>query len=76
MTTIKILTKTDTMTINGTIDFPVEEMPVGAKGFRFNGSSLATLENLEKYWKFVEEVFAESNISTDDYITLLEIECQ
>jgi len=76
MATIKILTKTDTITINGIIDFPIEEMPVGAKGFRFNGSSHANVENLEKYWKFVEEVFLESKLSTDDYVTLLEIKCQ
>lgn len=74
MAKITLLTKDNTITVTSLINFTTVEMPYGARGFGFNGSSKAAKEELDKYWKFVEEVLQESNIPKEDYITLLEIQ--
>ena len=67
------LKNNNVLTIDGEINFTTVEMPYGAIGFRFNGSSHAHPEELDKYWSFLENVFAQNNINTEDYITLLSI---
>lgn len=74
MAILKILTKHNTITVEETINFTPIEMPYGARGFGFNGSSTASAEDLDKYWKLVREILEYSNIATEDYITLLSIE--
>jgi len=73
MFNIQILTTNGILSETATIDFTLTEMPYGAKGYRFNGSSQADSEELNKYWKFVDQLFEKHNISTTDYITLITI---
>ena len=70
---ITILVKDNNITITQNIDFDPIELPYGAIGYRFNGSSNSPEENLELYWSFVDEVLNYSNIPEDEYITLKNI---
>jgi hypothetical protein len=71
---INIIIKDNTITITYPIDFTCDELPYGSVGYRNNGSSRSSYENLNKYWNFVDEVLLQSNISSDDYITLKNIQ--
>ena len=57
----------------GTVDFTFIELPYGAKGYRFDGTSTATEENLLAYWQFVDEIFNAANIETSTYVSLINI---
>jgi len=70
---IKIQTTTEMINTTGTVDFTFIELPYGAKGYRFDGSSTATEENLLAYWQFVDEIFNAANIQTSDYVSLINI---
>ena len=70
---IKILTTTEIINTTGTVDFTFIELPYGARGYRFNGSSSATEENLQAYWQFVDEIFNAANIETSMYVSLINI---
>lgn len=71
---VKIITKDNTITVTAPINFDPVELPYGAIGYDFNGSSSSPIENLNRYWGFVDEVFTESKISTDEYVTLKSIQ--
>ncbi len=71
---VKIVTKENTITVTAPINFDPVELPYGAVGYDFNGSSKSSLENLNRYWRFVDDVFKQSNISTDEYVTLKSVE--
>lgn len=70
---INIITTNNVITINETIDFDPVELPYGAKGYKFNGSSMSSKDNLDKYWFFVDQVFAQSQIDISEYVTLQNI---
>jgi hypothetical protein len=70
---IKIQTTTEMINTTGTVDFTFIELPYGAKGHRFDGTSTATEENLLAYWQFVDEIFNAANIQTSDYVSLINI---
>lgn len=70
---IKIQTTTEIINTTGTVDFTFIELPYGAKGYRFDGSSMATEENLQAYWQFVDEIFNAANIETSTYVSLINI---
>jgi hypothetical protein len=70
---IKIQTTTEMINTTGTVDFTFIELPYGAKGYRFDGTSTATEENLLAYWQFVDEIFNAANIQTSDYVSLINI---
>jgi len=72
-TIIKIMTKDNTITVTEDINFSPIELPYGAIGYRFNGSSTSPIENLNQYWNFVDSVLTQSNISNDQYVTLKSI---
>lgn len=71
---VKIIIKDSTITITTPINFDPVELPYGAVGYKNNGSSTSPIENLNEYWVFVDEVFQQSNLTNDDYITLKSIE--
>ena len=73
MTTITIQTTDNTLTIDYDVTFDLIELPYGAIGYRNNGSSESPEENLSLFWGFVDEALSAANISSDDYITLLNI---
>jgi hypothetical protein len=70
---IKIQTTTEMINTTGTVDFTFIELPYGAKGYRFDGTSTATEENLLAYWQFVDEIFNAASIETSDYVSLINI---
>lgn len=70
---INIITINSTITVTRPIDFSPVELPYGCKGYRFNGSSTATLDNLNKYWNFVDAIFLEAGIATSEYLTLKDL---
>jgi hypothetical protein len=70
---INVITKDNTITVNYPITFDLVELPYGCQGYRFNGTSLASNETLEAYWAFIDQVFAQYNIPTNDYVTLKNI---
>ncbi len=72
-TIIKLITKDNTITVNYPITFNLTELPYGGQGYRVNGTSQANDETLEAYWTFVDEVFAQYNIPTTEYVTLKNI---
>jgi hypothetical protein len=49
------------------------EMPYGCIGFGFNGSSNASEQDLNTFWKTVDFVLQQNNISRDEYDTLLSL---
>jgi len=72
---IKIIVGNNTITVSGTeVNFDFVELPYGAIGYRNNGTSTSSEDNLNLYWSFVDEVLSISNISTDEYVTLKSIE--
>lgn len=70
---IRILTTSDTILVIDSLSFDPTELPYGAYGYRFNGSSHSTAENLNAYWQYIDEIFLESEIETSQYVTLLNI---
>lgn len=50
------------------------EMPYGAIGYRFNGSSLASEYDLNIYWDTVDKIFLELGLNTDQYLTLISMD--
>jgi hypothetical protein len=72
---IKILITDNVMTISNTaVYFNYDELPYGSIGYKNNGTSTATEENLNNYWKFVDEILQQSNLTKDDYVTLKSIQ--
>lgn len=73
---MKIIIKTKLGTL---VEYTTEEtldkveMPYMCVGYGFNGSSMASQENLEKYWNLVDKILLENNLTHDDYQTLVEI---
>ena len=70
---IKRLIKYNTIDVTDDINFDPVELPYSAIGYRFNGSSQSSQENLNLYWDFVDDILLQSNIPTDNYITLQNI---
>jgi hypothetical protein len=56
-----------------TIDFSLIEMPYGAKGYRFNGSSTASETDLGKYWDLVDQLLTQNGATSDNYVTLVSL---
>jgi hypothetical protein len=55
-------------------DIPTVEMPYMCVGYRFNGSSQASIEDLNKYWDIVDVILESNKLKTEDYETLVSIE--
>ena len=70
---INIITTTKVITVTDIITFDPTEMPYVATGYKNNASSQSSAEDLDAYWNLVDRIFAENNISKDDYITLKNI---
>lgn len=63
-----------TVSFDAEIDFSVVELPyLCLMGFRQNGSSTASLEDLTKYWNLVEDFMDSQQLSHDQYETLVSI---
>ena len=72
---IKILVTDNVITISNTaVSFNYDELPYGAIGYKNNGTSESSENNLNNYWKFIDEILQHYNLTTDNYITLKSIE--
>jgi len=52
------------------------EMPYMCVGYGFNGSSLASEEDLNEYWKVVDKILLLNNIDKEEYETLVSLDQQ
>lgn len=50
------------------------EMPYMCLGYRFNGSSAADEEDLNRYWELVDKVLLLNGVDKEEYKTLVSIE--
>jgi hypothetical protein len=55
-------------------DIPTVEMPYMCVGYRFNGSSQASIEDLNKYWDIVDVILKNNDLKEEDYETLMSME--
>ena len=74
MAKITLQTTENQISFDADIDFDLYEIPVYAQGYRNNGSSRATPENLEKYWTLIDDFFSSTGMDVSTYHTLLRIE--
>ena len=49
------------------------EMPYMCVGYRFDGSSEASVEDLDKFWNIIDEILATYNLTPEQYQTLISI---
>ena len=50
-----------------TVDFDLTECPFGGNPYRLNGSSTANAATLDAFWKCIDEVLAQNNMSSTDF---------
>lgn len=50
------------------------EMPYMCVGYRFNGSSLASIEDLEKFWNVIDTILEINSLNKEEYYTLVSME--
>lgn len=72
--TVKIETFDELITVTQDIDFNPIELPYGLMGYKNNGSSESSEDNLSKYWIFVDRLLENKSIDANHYITLRNIE--
>ena len=70
MAKITIQTVNNLISFDVDINFSTVEMPYQSIGYRNNGTSTASIVDLESYWTIVDNFFLLNNISTTDYVTL------
>lgn len=73
LVTINLNTVNGIISYSGDINFSPEELPYGAQGFGFNGSSTASENTLSDYWLLAKSILQNNNITEDKYITLQSI---
>lgn len=74
MAKITIQTTDSVVNFDATIDFGLQELPYYAVGYKNNGTSMANVDNLDKYWAMIDDFFATVGIDIESYVTLLSIE--
>lgn len=71
MATIILRTKTSKIEFETDIYFDPVDLPyMCMMGYRSNCTSVASAENIENYWNLIDNFFLESNLNTNDYVTL------